>query len=205
MQRMGDQRFAGAGLAVDQHVTVGLAQVQDVLAQPLHGRGNPDQLFHQLATIGQLAPQLAVVHDQAAGIRRLLGQLVHPFRVEGLFQEIESAQAHRLNRHGHVAMAGDHDHGQRTVRSHQLAQELHPVHAGHLDVGNHDPGVIGTKRLQRVLRAREGFGVVPGQGQPLADRLAHILLIVDDGDLHGLLHFRFLRSSTLPPRSLRSR
>ncbi len=53
-------------------------------------------------------------------LRRLLGQFGHPVGVERLLEEVEGADPHRLHRHRHVAMAGDHDHGQRAVDAHQL-------------------------------------------------------------------------------------
>ena len=185
---MGHQRLAGAGFAVDQDVAVGLPQIKDVFAQAVHHRTLPDQLFHQLAAIRQLAAQGAVVHHQTAGAGGLFGQLAHAVRVERLFKEIKRTDAHRLDRHRHVAVAGDHDHWQRAVVAHQFLQELHPVHAGHLDVRNHDSRIIRPQNLQRIFGAGKCFCVIARQGQPLADGLPHILFIIDNRDLHGLGH-----------------
>mgnify|MGYP001231467938 CR=1 FL=1 len=93
-------------------------------------------------------------------------------------------------------MAGDHDHGQRAVGPHQLFQELHAAHAGHLDVGDHDTGVIRPQRFQRVLGAAERLCVIARKRQPLADRLTHVLFIINDRDFHCLSHW-----FTLPPVS----
>ena len=106
---MGHQRLAGAGFTVDQYMPVRLTEIEDIFAQPLHHRALTDELFHQLAAIRQLAAQRAVVHDQTAGIGRLLGKFAHPVGVERLFEEIEGPYPHRFDGHGHVAVAGDHD------------------------------------------------------------------------------------------------
>ncbi len=143
VQRMGHQRFAGAGFAVDQHMAVGLPQIKDIFAQAFHHVRGADQLAHQHRAIRQLAPQGAVVQRQAAALRGTLGQLGHPVGVERLFQKIERADPHRLDGHRHVAMPGDHDHGQATVDAHQALQKGHAVHAGHLDVTDHHPRKIG--------------------------------------------------------------
>ena len=171
VQRMGHQRLARPRLAVDQHMAVGLPQVENVFAQALHHGRSADQFLHQhqRRAVGQLAPQGAVVQRQAAVRRGLLGQFGHPVGVEGLFEKIERTDAHGFNRHRHISVAGDHDDRQRAVDAHQALQECHPVHAGHLDVADHDTGIIRSKTLQRVFRAAEGFGVVTRKGKPLTD------------------------------------
>ena len=185
---MGDQSLARPGLPVDQHMPIGLPQIENILAQALHHRGLADQLFHQLAAVGQFTPQRAVVHDQPPRVGGFLGQLAHPVGVEGLFEEIERAHPHRLNRHRHIAMAGDHDDRQGRVATHQLFQKLHPVHARHLDVGNDDARVIRPQCLERVLGAAESFRVIARKGQPLADRLPHVLFVIYNRDFHCLSH-----------------
>mmetsp|Transcript_18163 Transcript_18163/g.28379 ORF Transcript_18163/g.28379 Transcript_18163/m.28379 type:complete len:234 (-) Transcript_18163:2625-3326(-) len=185
---MGDQGLARPRLPINQNVTVRLPQIQNIFAQTLHHRRFADQLLHQLPAIAQLTAQGPVVHGQTARAGGLLGQFGHAVGVERLFQKIERAHAHRLDRHGHIAVTCNHDHRQGAVIAHQLFQKLHPVHAGHLDVGNDNAGIFGAEVFQRILRTGKGFGVIARQGQPLADGLAHVLFIIDNGDLHGLGH-----------------
>ena len=147
MQGMGDKRFSGAGFAFDQHMAVGLPQIEDILAQAIHHGAGPDQFFHNRAAIRQFAAQCASIEHQAAGVRGLFGQLGHPVGVERFFQKIIGPEAHRLDRHGHIAMPGDHDYRQGTVHAFDLFQELHPVHARHLDVADHNARIIGAKPL----------------------------------------------------------
>ena len=51
MQRMRHQGLAGSGFAVNQHMTIGLAQIQNILAQTLHHWALADEFFHQLTAI----------------------------------------------------------------------------------------------------------------------------------------------------------
>ncbi len=144
MKSVRNERLAGAGFAFDQHMAVGLPDIEDILAQPLHGGARPDELFHQGRAVRQFLPQSAAVECQAAGLRRLLGQLGHPVGVEGLFEEVIGADPHCLDRHRHIAVAGDHDHRQGRIYTFEFPQKLHPVHAGHLDVGHDNAGIIGA-------------------------------------------------------------
>jgi hypothetical protein len=134
VQRVGDKGLARACFTVDQHMAIGLPQIQDILTQPLHHGGLADQLFHQLPAVRQFATQRAVVHGQTAHASCLFGELGHAIGIERLFQKIKCTDTHRFDRHGHIAVAGDHNNRQGTVTAHQLFQKLHPVHAGHFDV-----------------------------------------------------------------------
>ena len=50
MQRMGHQRFAGAGFAIDQNMPIRLPQIKNIFLAGAPSPGLTDQLFHQLAT-----------------------------------------------------------------------------------------------------------------------------------------------------------
>ena len=188
MQRMGHQRLAGAGFAVDQHMAIGLAQIQNILAHPVHQRRGADQLFHQHGAVAQLPPQGAVVQRQAAALAGLFRQFGHPVGVEGLFQKIIGPDPHRLYRHRHIAVAGDQNDRQSAVHAHQAFQERHAIHAGHSYVADHHAGIIGADPFQRLFGRAIGFGVEPRQRQPLADRLPHVQFIVNDRNFHGTGH-----------------
>ena len=180
--------LAGAGLTLDQHMAVGLPQIENILAKTLHHRRSADQLLHKPGAVRQLPPQRPVVQCQPPRIGGFFGQLGHLVRVERLFQEIERAHLHGLDSHGHIAVPGDHDHRQRTVDAHQALQETHPVHARHFDIADDHTLEIRRQSLQCVLGTAIGFGFKPREGQPLADRLTHILFVIDNRDLHGLGH-----------------
>ena len=227
---MGGQGLAGTGFAVDQHVAIGLPQIEDILAQTLHRRGGADEFLHHHRAVRQFAPQGAVIKGHTPRIAGAFDQLGHPVGVEWLFQKIEGADPHRLDGHRHIAVSGDHDHRQTAIQTHQLFQERHAVHTRHLDVRDDDTGVIRANDLQRLFGTGKGFRVEPRQRQPLADRLPHILFVIDNRHFHRARHvfysaalvfsfrigsrtsktappaceptFCTLRAVSLPPRSL---
>ena len=139
-------------------MTIGLPQIKDVFFQPFHRCGLAHQFLDQGRAVGQFLAQRTVVQRQAPSVAGFLCQLCHAVRVERLFQKIKRANAHRLDRHGHIAMAGDHDDRQRRIDAAQLFQELHAVHAGHFHVADDNTGEIRTNHAQRFFGAGIGFG-----------------------------------------------
>jgi hypothetical protein len=101
---------------------------------------------------------------------RRLGQFGHAVGVEGLFQKVEGPDPHRLDRHRHIAMPGDHDHRQAGIHAHQRLRKAIPSMPGILMSLITTPGNR-PEHLQRLFGAGKGFGVEPRQRQPLADRL----------------------------------
>ena len=144
MQRVRHKGFTRACFAFDQHMTIGLTKVEDIFLQTLHHGGRADQLFHQRPAIAQLAAQFTVTQRQAPRNRGLFGQFGHAVGVERLFKKIERADAHRFNGHWHIAVARDHYNRKGAVDALELLEKLHPVHARHLDVADHETRVIGT-------------------------------------------------------------
>ena len=184
VQRMGHQRLASARFPQDQDVTIRLTQIKDILAQAVHHRAGADQLAHQDRAIGQFAPERTIVERQPPLLAGPLGQFGHPFGVEGLFQKIIGADSHRFDRHGHIAMSGDHDHRQATIHPHQPLEQRHAIHAGHAHIADNHPRPIRAHDLQRLFGGGKGFGLESRQRQPLADRLAHVLFVIYNRDLH---------------------
>ena len=167
---------------------IGLAQIEDVLAQALHHGAGADQLFHQDRSVRQFFAQSAVVQRHAAGLGGAFGQFGHPVGVEGLFQKVKSPNPHRFDRHGHIAVACDQNHRQARIHAHQLFQKRHAVHAGHFDVRHDHSGKVGPDHLQRLFGRGEGFRIKPRQGQPLADGLPHIGFVIHNRHFHRPRH-----------------
>ena len=171
-------------------MAIRLSKVEDILPQALDHRRRADQFLHHRGAIAQFAAQRATVECQAPRLRRAFGKVGHLIRVEGFFKEIERPDTHRLDSHRDIPMAGDHDDRQIAVQPHEPFEELHAIHPRHLDIAHHRPRIIGPQGLERILGAGKCFRVEPRQRQPLADRLAHVLLIIHDRNLHGLCHHR---------------
>ena len=137
VQRMRHKSFASACFAINQHMTICLTQIKNVFAQPVHCGAGPDQFLHQNGSVRQFFAQRPVIQRQATRDRGTLGQFCHPVRIERLFQKVISPDAHRLNRHRHIAMPGDQNNRQTAIHSHQTFEKAHPVHAWHLDIRYH--------------------------------------------------------------------
>ncbi|MCY1297384.1 hypothetical protein D9M70_468210 [compost metagenome] len=186
VQAAGDQFLAAAGLAADQHVDRRLRQLQHLAAQLLHAGGEAEQArVDALAQVGGLA-QAAVLQHQAALVEGALQALQQGLRAERLFQEVVGALAHRLDRHRHVAVAGEEDHRQVAVELLQAFEQGQAVHAGHPHVAQHHPGKVAAEVGQAVRAAGEQLHREAGQLEPLLHRFADAGLVVDD---HHRIHF----------------
>ena len=91
--------------------------------------------------------------------KRALGMLQHALHqayklvfLERFLDEIHRTLLHRVDRHRHVAVAGDEDDGQRRVVFDQAVLQLQAGHAAHADVDNQ------AGYLARVVAAQERLG-----------------------------------------------
>ncbi len=144
------QLLAGAGLAEDQHVGRGVADVGDQLAQRLDRRRAADDPLRQVLAAGQLATQRADLAGQPALLQGAAGDLDQAFRREGLLHEVVGAGVHRLYRHGDVAVTGDQHHRQARVEGLETLQQGQAVDAGQADVADDDAGEVAVDPLQRL-------------------------------------------------------
>ena len=113
----------------------------EVCGDILAGVTGEDQ-FHDLPLPGSeprdVASRFLPPRDQLARISRLFerardaGQQF--ITADGLLDEIQSARLHRLNRHRHVAIAGDHDGGQPIAGIVKPLQQFEPVHPRQIGV-----------------------------------------------------------------------
>ena len=78
------------------------------------------------------------------------------FVVERLFQKVDGADLHRLDRQRHVAMAGDDDDRHVDFHFAQSPQQIDAAHSGHAHVGDH--------------AARPSPGAPPGRPRPSVGR-----------------------------------
>ena len=69
-----------------------------------------------------------------------------------------------------------------------VAQQRHPVHAFHLQVGDEDAGKIRAQHVKRRRRLVVDEQFEPGKPEPLRHRLAHRRLVVDEQDRAILRH-----------------
>ncbi|MNY09150.1 hypothetical protein D3C86_1420470 [compost metagenome] len=179
------QFLAGAGLAVDQHVGGGVGQVGNHLAQPADGRRVADQPGGQRLAPGQPRTQFGHFQRQPALVESAAARGYQPLGRERLLEEVVRALFHGLHGQRHIAVAGDHDHRQRGVAGHQLAQQRHAVGAGQVDVADDDAGVAGLHLAQRGLGAGHGARGHALEPQRLLAAQPHVRVVLDDHHGHG--------------------
>jgi len=189
MQAARDLFLAAAGLATDQHVDVGPGQLQHLASQVIHGAGHAQQLRFDTSLAGELLAQLAVLADQPALVHRAAYAVEQAFRGEGFFDEVVGALAQRLHRHGHVTVAGGHDHRQVGIQFDQPFEQAEAVEIGHTHVADQHAGKVAIQRCQRLAGAGEGTHLKAGKLQPLLHGLTDRRLVVDEDYLpaHCLL------------------
>ena len=68
----------------------------------------------------------------------------------------------------------------------ELDDELHAVHAGHLQIGQDAIEVLVLQHLERLGRAGAADHLVAGRAQHVGHRLAGLAVIVDDQHAAGL-------------------
>ncbi len=88
----------------------------------------------------------------------------------------------RLHRGVHPRVARDQEHGHVEVAPTDLAQELDPVHARHVDVGEDDLVVVRVDEGERLPPVARGVDLPAGLRQHGAEHVQEIALVVHHQD-----------------------
>jgi hypothetical protein len=174
----GHQLLAGAVLPEDQDARVARRALLDQFADPLDARRGAGHAV----LLGQPRLQGAVLPLQLFQPQGVLHHGDGLFQRQGLFQEVEGAQLHRLHRQVDVAVAGDHHHLDFGVFGLDALEHLDAAHVRQPDVQD--------DQLHRLLGEQaQGLEAVLGQDHPVAfvpqavgEHLADALLVVHDQD-----------------------
>ncbi len=151
-------------------MAVGLAQIEDILAQPFHrGDSLPTSLRIKTDAVRQFAAQVRGCPSvrRRAPVGAVWPGSVMRSGIERLFQEIERADPHRLDRDGHVAVAGNHDHGQapNPIAIRRCSERRIPSMPGILmSEINDTPDNPRRLSRKRLFGAGIGFGVIAQTG-----------------------------------------
>ena len=127
------------------------------------------------------AEELAGLAVPAAGIERALDRAQQLGERQRLLDEVEGAEARRLDRGLDRAVAGHHDH--RTAiggAGRPLAQQRDAVDVGHPDVEQHEVGHLAGARGARLRGVGGDVDVVAFLGEDLLEQAADVRLVVDD-------------------------
>ena len=206
MERARHDLLAGARLAKDQHIHIGVGKRADLFAQTLDAQRSPDEAGSHFVAAVECRAQDAVFQNQPTLFERAFDDRVEPRDGEGLLDEIIGPDAHGIDRHLHVAMAGDQDDGKGGIDGERLAQQVEPVDPRHADVADSNGiGIVPDLGQQRGAVAmdahRQAF-----QLQALGEGIAKIVVIVDEMDdrLSGIGHrapFMVIRPRSRPYRT----
>src|SRR5439155_1630422 len=190
----GDQLFAGAVFAGDEHARRGGRHLLDALDHALHG---PARAHHLVLGV-HLGLEPHVLAGEVYVLEGVAQREQDAVRVERLLEEIVGAELGRFDGGLDGAVARDHHDLRARVELAQLAQRLEAVHALHLDVEQHEVGPELGVEAQRLGAggARAHFEVLVLE--QLGQRLTDALLVVHDQHAPAHVFLRLKRYSTTP-------
>lgn len=157
--------FTGAGLAGDQHGGIATRHTRCQFQQLCAGRLKGNRAF-------------------AVGIRNNAecmpgNQFDQGFRLKGFDQVIRRALAHGVHRPLHGAMGGHQQHRQLRLARAQQAEQLVAVHAGHVDVTDHQAERFLLNRLQGFLGRTDRPVVMARQQQRVSQCFTQGAIVFD--------------------------
>ena len=127
-----------------------------------------------------------VLFHQSPVSDRLADQPFELIDVERFFDIVERSVPHRLDGGGHCGMRGYHHDLSVQPSLFDLDDEIHAVHARHLQIGQYAIEAFSIQNLESLRRAGAADHIVTGRAQHLGHRLACLAMIVDDHHAAGL-------------------
>src|SRR5712692_6682202 len=206
VQRVRDQLLAGAALADDQHVGVGLGDRR----HRLHHAPHPGRLPEDLA-VGDLldepAAEVGVLGGEPAMLEGVLDEAEQLVGIERLLEDVERAGAlRRLHRLAHRAVGRDDDDLERRVAPLELAREPDAVAVRQHEVEDRDVGLRLRDARERLPHARRGADRVALGLQRQAEAVGDRFLVVHHQHgpvpLHGRDTGSLIRTSVPWPTRL---
>src|ERR1017187_10538797 len=135
VQAAGCEFLAGAALAGDQDRDVGGCDALDHLEDRLHRRRRADQRAENAGVAGLAAGNFEFdVRVRLALTVGVLQDGAEAHGVDGLGDVVVRTQAHRLDGGLDGALRGEHDHHHARLQLLDAGEQLHAVHAWHLQV-----------------------------------------------------------------------
>ncbi len=185
MDRPRDQLFAGTALAVDVHGGRRLGDLADRLVDPAH-RIRPandlaEMMLHLFAQVLGLRLERVALTLEGPRFERLLDFDLELVGIEGLGDEVDGSQLHRLDGDIDRPVRGDqHDFGisGNALLADRL-QELEPVHPLHLEVRDDEiEALFGAAAEGRVAVGHREH-LMPCAAQDLLDTVPHGRVVLD--------------------------
>ena len=183
MNRPRHQLLADSALAEQQHGGIGRRGALHRLEHRPQRRALADDLVLRL----HRELEIAVLGDELRLLEHVAQRDDHALGAERLVEEVDGARLDGLDGRCRGAMPRDHDHRKALVERVELAQDLHPVHAGHLDVEEHGIGPLLLHGGEAVLSAGRAEELIVLVLEDHLQRVADGGFVVDDEDA-GLRH-----------------
>ena len=200
VNRVRQKLFAGSRFAENEHARIGVGNEPCLPQQVLHPRATGDDASAPFAA--RLPRRLGSVTGQSHRIRDFLQQLL---AVEWLGKEGEYAALRCRHGVGNRPVRGQDDDRQRRMLAMDRVEQLQPVDPGHPHIGDDRRRSRDCERRERCLAAVGGAHTIPRRGQPQADQLEQVRIVVDQQDVGGLCHGSIDPSRRRRPRPRRRR
>nr|AAC45363.1 ORF5; no significant similarity with known prokaryotic or eukaryotic proteins [Aeromonas hydrophila] len=174
---LGAHLLAGAALAGDEHGRLARRRALDDAIDRLHRHGGTDETgkraaLEVLPVLGHQRAELLVLEGIACGGAQ-------PLAVERFGQKVEGTEPHRLHRHVHRAVGGDHHHRAGQLLFGDLLQDVHAGHVGQLEIQQHHRRRAAQQLRQCLLAAIGPQHLVAILGQ---------ILFIDHRQTAGIFH-----------------
>lgn len=184
----GDQLLADAAFPGDQDRNIGLRRALTQTHDLFHGRRAGNHVG-KAQLVRRLARQTLHFARQVLHLQGIADRHRDAFRAGRLDEEIGGPGPHGRNHRLDAAGRRQHDDRQVDLLALQGFQGLHPVHAGHDQVQQHDVDPRGRHAIQGSLAAVGGFGLVALLLDHRLQKAALCRIVVHDQNcFHHLTH-----------------
>ena len=147
VQAPGNHLLARAAFAHDQHRGLGIGDLCQLVVQLEHRRALAEQVFEAARTLHGLAERADLLLELPP-LDCAAENDGQQFHFDRLGDKVVGPCANRRNGRLQVAEGRHHDHRHVRPVGHQPRAELQPVHARHLQVGEHDIEILAAGGLE---------------------------------------------------------
>ena len=187
MDAAGDELLTGAALAADEDGGRVLRHGVDGLVHFEHRRAATDDGTEALGAM-DLGAQPAVLALEVGDVQDLAERHQELVGIAGLHEVVPGAELHGFDGCLGAAVPGQDDHRgceQAAVAARryvplQATQQLHAVHHGHVEVGDHDLERAGAELRQRFLSVDGHLHRVALALEDLRQGACHVGLVLDE-------------------------
>ena len=179
VQRVGDELLAGAVLALDEDVGLGVGHGGHQIEQLAHLPAAADDVV-ELVAIAQLPLERDVLGSELHALDRAPENREHALAVDRLFQEIRGAGFHRLDGARDAALPADDQHLGAGTHALELPDEVSAVGVWQHEVDERDVGHPAGECLFSFGAPNCDTRVVAGPPRDVGQPLRHIRLVVND-------------------------